>query len=64
MFGDTHNRDESGKQFWDLLPGFLVEKKIVPVKVEVIKSFTADDFNEALDKYRDGEGAAKTNVHL
>lgn len=64
VFEDTHDRDELGKQLWDLLPGFLVEKKIVPVKVEVIKSFTAEHFNEALDKYRDGEGAAKTNVHL
>jgi hypothetical protein len=64
VFGSSHANPEWGKQFWQNLPKYLIEKKIQPTHYTVVKGLNADKVNEVLDAYRDGKRVVKPHVHV
>ena len=62
--GNSSAKADLCKPFWELLPQYLVEKKIKPAKYVVVKGLDADKVNAVLDAYRDGKKVVKTNFHL
>ena len=64
VFGSSQLRPELCKPFWKLVPQYLEEGKIIPLKHVVVKGLDADKVNEVLDRYRDGKPVTKTHFHL
>lgn len=64
VFGSSHAMPELCKPFWEKFPGYLVEKKVKPLKYNVVKGLDLDKANEVLDKYRDGKRVVKTHFHV
>ncbi|KIV84513.1 hypothetical protein PV11_00288 [Exophiala sideris] len=63
-FGSSHVKPELCKAFWERVPEYLFEKKIVPTKYTVVKGLDVDKVNEVLDAYRDGKRVVKTHFHV
>ncbi|KEF60970.1 uncharacterized protein A1O9_02534 [Exophiala aquamarina CBS 119918] len=66
VYGSSHLYREFARQFWDMLPGYLVDGKIKPLThFEVFEEgLDADKVNEVLDGYRDGKRVVQPHFHV
>ena len=44
---------ETAKPFWDRIEEYLGKGSIVPPRYDIVKGWSADAVNAALDRYRD-----------
>jgi NADPH2:quinone reductase len=49
-------------QFWEEIPSWFKQGKLRPSRFQVIKGLDADAVNQALNRYKEGEGM-KMNIH-
>ncbi|KIX02427.1 uncharacterized protein Z518_08368 [Rhinocladiella mackenziei CBS 650.93] len=64
VMGMSHWKPELAKEFWDRVPGFLTDGKIMPGAYTVVKGLDVDKANQVLDHYRDGKKVVKTHFHV
>ncbi|KAJ9609529.1 hypothetical protein H2200_005856 [Cladophialophora chaetospira] len=66
VFGSSQVKPVLSKPFWDRVPQYLKDKKLIPTAYEVVSlnDWDANKVNEVLDRYRDGKRVVKTHFHL
>lgn len=64
VFGSSQARAELCRPFWERVPQYLADKKIVPTGYAVVQGLDPVKVNEVLDAYRDGKRVTKPHVHV
>lgn len=64
VFGSSQAKPDVAKPFWERVPGYLTEKKIVPLPYTTVQGLTAENVNGVLDAYRDGKKIIQTHFHV
>lgn len=62
--GVSQLANETAKPIWDRIEGYLGKGLIVPPRYDIVKGWSADAVNAALDRYRDGGKVYKTRFEV
>lgn len=63
VFGISHFNADLCAPFWERVPGYLQDGKIIPLAFQVIEGLDAEKINGVLDEIRDGQAVLKVHVH-